>query len=684
VTRRRLIACVSVAGLGLMLLVGAAAAGLIVMRRPSLASAGECVKAVEELPLAPLPEDGTLPPLEVIRADWPTAVSLGAWRHWRSGSLRVGSLALDVEGEALWMGAGVDLSRWDLNTLSGTRVDIWGFEDSWGDDIYQVGAIVPTGPGQLWVVDGRGPIIRYDGGSFEVLTGGGIGYGLTSKAGVDGSGVLWLTNISGDWERCVGYPSDWRCERGQQWREPPLTQAMGCTSFLASLDARSFWSCATAPGRMEVVPFDAPPCDSWQAVSGSMRCVTWDQDCAGQLVLLSLDPREVVRTVPWPNGVDLVDVRLVSHNEGQVWLFSDALWLFEAGRWQRFEWPYDAPSGLVADPAGDGAWVTVTSLGLLHVNAEAVRMVHPRDSLYALPVDRDWTPIWKERPGWQLATLSLAETAEGRIWAGTDGGGLWVYDEAEVLWQPTELTQAFVDALQGDGDGGLWVGTRYGGIAHYDGKEAWQWWRTYSGLPSDSITALAVDQRGWVWAGTADAGLIRFDGVAWEQLQIDGVEPDGRITALAADGQGSVFFVQDGCVGACDAERCSAFLCSAPLTSDPPLPIRTLALDQLGNLWVTTPYSVYGRTWTGQWKQHVEPGPAVGELLIDSREQIWAGTGCGASTYRAGHWQTPDPFGSCVDARHIYGLFEDRRGRIWVARTSGVSMYDPALDEIAE
>lgn len=672
-TRRRLIACVSVAALGLMLLVGAAVAGLIVMRRPSLASAGECVQAVEELPLAPLPEYRSLPPLEVVRVDWPTAKSSGAWRHWRAGPTRAGALALDPAGDVLWLAAGADPARWDLNTSQGALVN--ASCHSCGD----IAAIVPTGPEQLWAVATWGYIYRYDQGGLAILSGNAYWHSSDVEAGVDGSGTLWMNNASESWERCTGYPTDWRCERGWEWQEPPLTQAMGCTSLLGSLDVNGFWSCATAPGRTEHMPLDPPPCDDWQSVSGSMRCVTWDQDCAGQLVLLSLDPREVERTVPWPGGVNLTDVHQVTHNEDQVWLFSDALWMLEAGRWQRFDWPYDAPSGLVADPAGDGVWVTVPALGLLHVSADAVRMHHPRDSLYALPVDRDWTPIWREPPGRQLATLSLAETADGRIWAGTDGGGLWVYDEAEALWQPTELTQAFVDALEADGDGGLWIGTRYGGVAHHNGDDGWQWWRTYDGLPSDRITGLALDQQGRVWAGTADAGLVRSDGHLWEEREIDDVEPNDRITALVADQRGSVYFGHSRGVGVCEGEQCRHSLTGETLGGH----IATLALNQSGDLWASDGHVIYERASMGAWRRRDELERQVNKLLPDSRGLLWVGgIGLKACSLSTENWFWFPLLGEMNV--NVYDLLEDRQGRIWVAWGHGVSMYDPALGAIEE
>jgi ligand-binding sensor domain-containing protein len=273
--------------------------------------------------------------------------------------------------------------------------------------------------------------------------------------------------------------------------------------------------------------------------------------------------------------------------------------------------------------------------------------------------------------------MSLAETADGRMWAGTDGGGLWVYDEAEALWQPTELTQAFVDALRADEDGGLWIGTRYGGIAHYDGDGGWRWWRTYSGLPSDQITALALDLQGRVWAGTADAGLIRFDGAAWETIDIDGVDPDDRITALVADRQGSVLFGYSLGLGVCDDEGCRHHPARASL----PRHIAAMALSESGDVWASDGYVVYERSSAGVWRRRDELERQVNKLLPDSRGWLWVGGHdlkvCSVST---GEWAWLPLSGEMYDA--VYDLLEDRRGRVWVARGTGVSMYDPALGEI--
>ncbi len=663
-SERRLITCAILAGLVLLLVAGIAVTALL-----SISSTGKpkysCLEPVEELPLPPFPDYGSLPPLEVVRADLPTAEHTGAWQQWYGGWLRVRSMSLDPGGSTLWLGMDSGLVQWNLNALNGgALVDVGG--------VGAIAGIVPTGPEQFWAV-GSGSVVRYDRGKLETLPGSpGYAYDLPVQSGLDKDGALWVG--SSVWGRCTGYPGDWRCGSSVEYQDGILSHIMACTPPLTSLDVSSFRYCVTSPRRTEFIPLDPPTCTDWQAVSGSMHCVTWDQDCSGQLVLLSVGSREIVRTLPWPSGVNMGDVLWVTHGSDQVWLFDGALWLFEAGRWRRFEWPYETPAGLVADPERGGVWAGVPGLGLVHVSADAVRLYHPRDQMYALPVERGYTPIRLGQPGqgW-LAVASLAETTDGRIWAGTDGGGLWVFDEDEKVWQPTELTQAFVDVLLADPDGGLWLGTRDSGVAHYDGKDGWQWWRTYTGLASDVINALALDQQGRLWAGTADAGLMRFDGETWEKLVIEGVALHGRITALVVDREDRVFFGYSGGVGMVDGEQWVAPLAGGFLMARPV----ALALDDGGSLWASDGYALYVFEDGTHWVRHSEGMGKLQEILFDSKGRLWMG-GSAVRVFDAAtsEWRTV----SYTD--DVYALLEDSRGRIWVGENWGVSMYDPVLGEL--
>jgi ligand-binding sensor domain-containing protein len=101
------------------------------------------------------------------------------------------------------------------------------------------------------------------------------------------------------------------------------------------------------------------------------------------------------------------------------------------------------------------------------------------------------------------ALSSLAVDRFDRVWVGTWGAGVWVFDGES--WQGYNtgdgLLSDHVRAVAVDPRGHPWVGTDKG-ISHFDG-ERWRSYTTLDGLAGKQVRAIAIDARGWVWAGTA-------------------------------------------------------------------------------------------------------------------------------------------------------------------------------------
>lgn len=123
-----------------------------------------------------------------------------------------------------------------------------------------------------------------------------------------------------------------------------------------------------------------------------------------------------------------------------------------------------------------------------------------------------------------LVTATAWDPAAGRLWVGTDGGGL-------AEWRPADGWRTHTRASTSGGlgsnsiadvavapDGTVWVATREatvdaqgrgwsdGGLSRFDGT-GWRVFTTADGLPSNHLSAVALDGRGKVWAGT---GATRF------------------------------------------------------------------------------------------------------------------------------------------------------------------------------
>lgn len=118
---------------------------------------------------------------------------------------------------------------------------------------------------------------------------------------------------------------------------------------------------------------------------------------------------------------------------------------------------------------------------------------------------------------------SLIELANGEIWAGTNGGGINVFDlngKFIRFFVPGNNGQVFADshlisALYTDREGNVWIGTFSSGLIRYDhlSSEFTQFTASPANpnsLSSNTIEIINQDSSGRIWAGT-DKGLSVYD-----------------------------------------------------------------------------------------------------------------------------------------------------------------------------
>lgn len=113
--------------------------------------------------------------------------------------------------------------------------------------------------------------------------------------------------------------------------------------------------------------------------------------------------------------------------------------------------------------------------------------------------------------------FSVLVDSQDRLWAGTWGGGLTVFDGAKWINYTVEdgLSGNIVYSLAKDSSGVLWIGTN-NGLTRFDG-ENWTGYGRHSGFADLNVYAVAIAPNGDIWAGTK--GSVVQLGIAEEKSQ---------------------------------------------------------------------------------------------------------------------------------------------------------------------
>ncbi len=138
--------------------------------------------------------------------------------------------------------------------------------------------------------------------------------------------------------------------------------------------------------------------------------------------------------------------------------------------------------------------------------------------------DRNIYALFQDRAGWLWAgTASGLESWNGQVWkAFTTNDG---------------LSANIVRALADDAGGRLWIGTEGGGLdCLQDGKITSV--QPSSRFPTKNITALYMDKEGVLWMGTSGNGLLRFQSGHWINYTTDNGLNGNDVDYLLEDGQG--------------------------------------------------------------------------------------------------------------------------------------------------
>jgi len=165
-----------------------------------------------------------------------------------------------------------------------------------------------------------------------------------------------------------------------------------------------------------------------------------------------------------------------------------------------------------------------------------------KEGAWAVADRGDQTELFEYAGGkWRLAehfaqevVSDLFASRDGKVWVLLEANGLVAADPAvpPAKWQ-RHLEGFNVASFCEDKQGRIWCGTWGRGIRVFDGKG----WKRVLGKEDATITTIREDGNGHIWAATNANGVWQFDGAEWHNH----LREEGSINVLEAPGDGCVY-----------------------------------------------------------------------------------------------------------------------------------------------
>ncbi|MES2775690.1 MAG: two-component regulator propeller domain-containing protein [Bacteroidota bacterium] len=252
---------------------------------------------------------------------------------------------------------------------------------------------------------------------------------------------------------------------------------------------------------------------------------------------------------------------------------------------------------------------------------------------------------------------------QAKVFVGTDGGGLQLYDRQTGLLEHVNLPIPSLDskhdltilALEMDRNDKLWIGTFINGLYCYDPSSKNVRRYTKGAAPTDlnnnDIFCLKEDTKGNMWVATNGAGInvIRTDNTLIDKYVNDPSRPNdqGRpssnyIRCFEEDTDGHMWVGTFGSGVSVFDPGSQQFTFYNKLNSGLPSDyVSTIKQDKAGNIWIGTSGNGMGLLEKGSKRFE-----AIGE-----KEGLING--------------------------NVQKIIEDASGKLWISTNSGLSCYDP-------
>ncbi|NQT24470.1 hypothetical protein HQ585_03875 [candidate division KSB1 bacterium] len=292
------------------------------------------------------------------------------------------------------------------------------------------------------------------------------------------------------------------------------------------------------------------------------------------------------------------------------------------------------------------------------------------------------------------AGVSLLQDDQGFMWIGTYDG-LNRYDGYQFrVFRPdpddtTSLSNNYINVIIEGRDKTLWIGTREGLNRYSPFTETFKdidISRENSGL---QITALCQDKTNRIWVGTQD-GLCIIDTTlqcSWLFKDIPGFNSE-EITLLFCDQSDHIWMGTETGLFRIHPENFQ--IDSVPFEGYVNgFRVRCMQNETNGTCWVGSDRGLWKlddvsqtcvRPSESALQHSVVRDVAIYSIVIDDFGALWLGT-WGEGVYR--YYPEESRLDRIIDGqsaglpKHVFKIYKDRTGLIWIGSKTGVHLYDP-------